>query len=435
MTMSLMSATIVAAIALVAPLVIKLARIPLPAIVLQLLLGIAIGPQVLHWANVDEAVSVLSLIGLQFLLLLAGLEIAFDHLRGAVLRSTGIAFALSLTLAFGIGQALAALSLVNSGPFIAVVLSATSLGIIVPVLEDAQQAKTSFGQLVVAGGSIAEVIPIVLLSLLFSRRSGGIGSQLVLLIAFALFVGAVAIAIVGFERWKRVRQAVLSLHATTAEIRVRGAFLLVMLFAALATKFGLEAILGAFLAGATLKLVDRDMMSTHPLLYTKLHAAGFGVFIPYFFVATGMKLDVRTLVGSGSILARVPMFLAAILLVRATPALMYRKLVASPKHIAAAGLLQATSLSIPIVAGQVGVDLGLLRPDNYVALVAAGVLSVILFPLLASVLLGSPSKSPAPEASADQPAPRGEVGVPMQSITLKQGRITAPVPPQRLETP
>lgn len=441
-----MSATVVAGVAFVAPLVIKLARLPLPAIVLQLLLGIAVGPQVLNWAKVDEPVSVLSLIGLQFLLLLAGLEIDFDHLRGTVLRSSGIAFALSLALAFGIGQALATLGLVHSGTFLAVILSATSLGIVVPVLEDARQTRTSFGQLVVAGGSIAEVIPIMLLSLLFSRRSDGIGSQIVLLVAFALFVGAVGLAIVGFERWKRVSQAVLALQATTAEIRVRGAFLLVMLFAALATKFGLEAILGAFLAGATLKLVDRDVMSTHPLLYTKLHATGFGVFIPYFFVATGMKLDVRTLVGSGAILARVPMFLAAILLVRATPALMYRKLVPSRRHVVAAGLLQATSLSIPIVAGQVGVDLGLLRPDNYVALVAAGVLSVILFPLLASILLDSPSNSPAPKDLAlplhsteatrhhqrhdDLP----QEGRPMQSTTPKDSGTNAIAPSKRSET-
>jgi Kef-type K+ transport system membrane component KefB len=389
--MSLSSASIVAAVALAAPLVTALARIRLPAIVLEILLGIAVGPQGLAWAKADEPVAVLALIGLGFLLLLAGLEIDFDRLRGTVLRTAGLAFAVSIVLALGVGEALASLSLVSSATLVAVILSATSLGIVVPVLEDSGQATTGFGQLVIAGGSLAEVIPIVLLSLLFSRQSAGTGSQLVLLVAFALFVLAVVLAILGIEKSRHVSRAVLRLQDTTAEIRVRGAFLLLMLFAALATKFGLEAILGAFLAGATLKLVDRDTMSTHLLLHTKLQAIGFGVFVPYFFVATGMKLDVRALFSSGSTLARVPIFLVAILFVRAVPAFVYRHLIHGRRRVVAAGLLQATSLSIPIVGGQLGVDLGLLRPDNYVALVAAGLLSVILFPVLAAVLLGSNS--------------------------------------------
>ncbi len=160
-----------------------------------------------------------------------------------------------------------------------------------------------------------------------------------------------------------------------------------MLFAALAAEFGLEVILGAFLAGATLKLVDRDDAMTHTRFASKLQAVGFGAFVPFFFVATGMQLDVASLVTDTETIARVPVFLLALLLVRALPALLYRPVTATLGGTAAAGLLQATSLSIPIVAGQIGVDLGLIRPENYVALVAAGLISVVAFPLVALRLL------------------------------------------------
>jgi Kef-type K+ transport system membrane component KefB len=389
---TLSSAAVVAAAALIVPLALKLAHVRLPSVVVEILAGIVIGPQLLAWAKVDEPVKVLATLGLAFLLMLSGLEIEFDRLRGQVLRLTGLAFAASFALALALGYALHAGGLVRSPLLIAVILSATSLGIILPILKDGGQLETAFGQVVVAGASIAEVVPVVLLSLLFSEHASGIGAQLALLVVFLIFVVAIGSLILGIERSRRISQVLIGLQETTAEIRVRGAFALLMLFAALAAKFGLEAILGAFLAGATLKLLDRDEQMTHTLFRAKLQAVGFGVFVPFFFISTGMALDVRSL-EKASILARVPVFLAALLIVRALPALCYRPLAQRRTQLVAAGLLQATSLSIPVVAGNIGVDLGLITPANYVALVAAGLLSVLIFPLLAtSWLQPSPSE-------------------------------------------
>ena len=398
---SFTSVAVIAAVALVAPLVIGLTGARLPAIVLEILLGIAVGPQGLGWAKFDEPVEVMSVFGLAFLLLLAGLEIDFDRLRGRLLRTTALGYVVSFGLALVVGFLLKAGDLVKSPLLVAVILSATGLGIILPILKDAGQTSTPFGGVVVAGASIAEVTPIVLLSLFFSGESGGLGSKLVLLIGFFLFVIAVGVSILGVERSMRISSTLLRLQDTTAEIRVRGAFLLLALFVVLASKFGLEAILGAFLAGATLKLVDRDQGMTHAFFHKKLEAAGFGVFIPFFFVSTGIKLDVTSLFASGSALARVPIFLAALLLVRGLPALFYRSF-GSGCQLVGAGLLQATSLSIPVVAGQIGVDLGLIRPINYVTLVAAGLISVIVFPLLALPLLkpGGPEAEQAAAAAA-----------------------------------
>jgi len=387
--MSLTSAALVALLAVIAPLLVRLSRLPVPDIVVQILLGIVIGPQVLGWAQVDAPVKVLSVIGLSFLLFLAGLEIEFDRLRGRIARLAVQSYLLSFALAVGVGAILGATDLVRSPLLIAIILSATALGIVIPILKDASMVDAPVGQVIIAGASIAEVVPVVLLSLLFSEQGRDLGAQVTLLAAFAALVVAAGLLILRIERWRWLSQALLALQSTTAEIRVRAAVALLMGFAALATGFGLEAILGAFLAGAAISLLDRDQAMTHTLFRAKLQAVGFGALIPYFFISTGMSLDVRSFIASGTTLARVPVFLIALLVVRGVPALLYRPLLADRRQVLIAGLLQATSLSLPIVGGSIGVSLGLIRPENYVALVAAALLSVIIFPVLASLLSSS----------------------------------------------
>jgi len=397
---SFTSVAVVAAVAVVAPLALGLTGLRLPSIVLEILLGILVGPQLLGWASRDEPVQVLSIVGLAFLLLLAGLEVDYERFRGRLLRLTALGYVLSFGIALVVGLALKAGDLVRSPLLVAIVLSATGLGIILPILKDAGETSTPFGQVVIAGASIAEVVPIILLSLFFSGK-GGIGAGAVLLAAFGVFVLAAGAAIFAAEHSMRLSVTFMKLQDTTAEIRVRSAFLLLIVFVVLASKFGLEAILGAFLAGATLKLLDRDDAMSHTFFRRKLEAVGFGVFVPFFFVATGLRLDVDTLFASGSALARVPLFLGALLLIRGLPALLYRPLAERREQVLAGGLLQATSLSFLIVAGQLGVDLDLVSSVNYTALVAAGLLSVIVFPLVALSLLrrSSQEQSAVPNAT------------------------------------
>jgi Kef-type K+ transport system membrane component KefB len=378
---------IVAAVALGAPLALGLfPKLRLPAIVLEILLGIAIGPQVLGWVSIDTPIQVLSLLGLAFLLLLAGLEVEYDRFRGRLLRLTAFGYAISFGLALLIGLGLNAGGLVKSPLLVAIVLSATSLGIVIPVLKDAGQVSTQFGQLVVAGASIAEIATIVLLSLFFSEETSSVGVRLVLLGLFGLFVVAVGVAVLGAEHSLRISATLLRLQDTTAEIRIRASFFLLAVFVVLAERLELEAILGAFFAGAIIKLVDRDRTMTHPQFRAKLEAVGYGVFVPFFFVSTGVRFDLDALFASGEAIARVPIFLGALLVARGLPALVYRPL-ATGTQTAAAALLQATSLSFLVVAGQIGVQLDFIRPATYAALVAAGLLSVLLFPLTALRLL------------------------------------------------
>ncbi|CAN5570025.1 cation:proton antiporter [soil metagenome] len=405
---SLTAVAIVAVVALLAPLSVRVFRLPVPAIVLEILLGVIVGPQVLGWVSMDAALQVLSTIGLSFLLLLAGLEIDVRRLRGPLLRRASGAFVVSFALAVAMGVALGMSGLAQSPVLMAVILSATGLGIILPVLKDAGIVETRAGQVIVAGASIAEVVPIVLLSLLFSEdTSVGIGARLTLLAAFLGFTGVVIVVVLGLERARTVCKTLLDLQDTTAEIRVRGTMALLLVFASLAAAFGLESILGAFLAGAALTLLDRDDDMTHTQFYTKLHAVGFGVFIPFFFVATGVSLDVRALLDHVSSLAKIPVFVVALLIVRALPAVFYRPLLGHRRNVLAAGLLQATSLSIPVVAGGIAVELGLLEQANYAALVAAGLLSVIVFPRLAVLLLtrGATESGPSDVGANDGRCP------------------------------
>jgi Kef-type K+ transport system membrane component KefB len=403
---SLTSVALVSLLALLAPLVVRLIRLPVPEIIVQILFGVIIGPQVLGWARVDQPVRVLSLIGLSFLLFLAGLELDFDRLRGRTLQTAAGGFVLSAVLALAFGGILGAAGLVKSPLLIAVILSATSVGIVIPILSDSGEVDTPLGRLVVAGGSLAEVIPVLLLSLLFSERASGIGAQVTLLAAFCALVVAVALLIFGLERWHWIGRALLALQDTTAQLRVRAAVALLLSFAALAAGFGLEAILGSFLAGATISLLDRDRALTHQEFRSKLEAVGFGALIPFFFISTGMSLDVRTFVTSPGTLARVPVFLVALLIVRGLPALLYRPLLSSRRQVVTAGLLQATNLSIPIVGGSIGVTLGLIRPGNYVALVAAGLVSVTVFPVIAAALTGHQPGTPAQPGATGPAAAR-----------------------------
>lgn len=153
----------------------------LPAVVLEIVLGIAIGPDALGWVHVDRPIEVMSLLGLAFLLLLAGLEVEFDQLRGRLLCVAGIGFLVSFALAVAAGFALAGAGLTQAPLLIAIMLSATSLGVVIPVLKDTGQLSTRFGQLVLAGASIADVATIILLSLFFSEKWRGAGARLVLL--------------------------------------------------------------------------------------------------------------------------------------------------------------------------------------------------------------------------------------------------------------
>ncbi len=379
----------VAAIAVLAPLVAALApRLRVPAVVLEIVAGVLVGPSVLGVVQEDQVIAVLALLGLAFLLFLAGLEIDLRSLRGRRLVVGLAGFAVSLAIGSGAGVVVAGIGWADSPLLLALTLSATGLGLVVPVLKDAGRVRSDVGQAVVTSATVADFGAILLLSVLFSASSTGPAGRLGLLAGFVALVAVVVLVLSRAARWRRLGDLLVALQDTTAEIRVRAAVLLVVALAVLAERSGLESILGAFLAGALVAAVDRDA-TTHPRFRAKLDAVGYGFLVPVFFVASGLRLDLRGLLEDPAALVRVPVYLLLLLLVRGVPALLLVRSLGRRPALAAA-LLQATSLPFVVAATAIGVELGVLGGVDAAALVAAGLLSVLLLPPLALALLGPP---------------------------------------------
>jgi Kef-type K+ transport system membrane component KefB len=394
---------IVVAVGFAAPFVLGMfPHAPLPSVVLEIVAGIVVGPSVLGIAEVDPTVQVVALLGLGFVLFLAGLEIEFEKLRGPVLKQSAAGFGLSFAIALVVSLALDAAGLVDTPLLVAIILCATSLGVLIPVLKDAGESSSTFGQLVIAGASIADFGAIILLSIFFSGE-GGTGSTLLLLGALFALAAVIFAVVSGAERSMRVRAELVRLQDTTAQIRVRAALVLFVGFAALAATLGLEVILGTFIAGAIVSLVDRDQVMTHPGFRRKLEAVGFGFFIPVFFVTSGVRFDLDALTSSASSALMVPIFLVALLAVRGIPAMLYLRAL-DGRHAAIAGVMQATSLPFIVAATAIGMELNLIDAAASAALIGAGLLSVLIFPLTGLLLLKRAAPASSTASAALRPA-------------------------------
>jgi Kef-type K+ transport system membrane component KefB len=370
-----------------APLLVDLLPLPkVPPIVSEIVAGILIGPVVLDLVDDTAPLAVFSSIGLVFLFFLAGLEIAFDARDDRHLALVGLAFLISLGLALVVALLFDAIELVGAPLLVAIILAATSFGIVVAVLKDAGQTGTPFGQLVIAGASIADFATVILLSLFFSSSGASFETTLVLLLLFLGVVAVVGLVLAGARGSEQLKATVARLHRTSAQISVRIAFLLLVLLVYMSEEFGLEVVLGAFLAGAMVSLLDREKVVRDTGLTEKLEGIGFGVFIPIFFVASGVSLDLDALFSSFDTIVLVPLTVIALLVVRGVPALIYGRFVPRRQALSA-GLLQATSLSFVVAATQIGVEIGELEPAAAAGLVTGGVISVLIFPALALRLL------------------------------------------------
>jgi Kef-type K+ transport system membrane component KefB len=379
---------IVVAVAAGVPFVLGLfPRLPLPGPVLEIVAGIVLGPAALKVVQPDTTVLAFSTIGLGFLLFLSGLEIDIQHFRGQRAKQAGLGLAGTVVLAAIMGELLFMAGLVESALLIAITLVATSLGLVAPILKDAGVVDRPVGQLIIAGASLGEVSAVVLLSLFFSEESTGPGARLVLLLGLVALVALVVVATMHAEHWMRIGQVVSKLADTSAQLRVRLSMLLVVGLSTLALHLGFEAILGAFFAGGVLRLVDPHAERTHPQFHVKIEGLGYGFLIPVFFVTSGIQFNLGALFADAGTVVRVPIFLAALLFVRGLPAVIYRASGLVPAEIIASGLLQATSLPLIVAATTIGVQLHAILPANGAALVAAGLLSVVIFPALALPLL------------------------------------------------
>ncbi len=380
------SLLVVLAAAVVAPLIGELTRrIGLSIVVLELALGVAIGPQGLAWAAAEGVVPGVATIGMAFLFFLAGLEIELAAIRGKPLRLALAGWIACLALSFAIAFAGHAFGLFDAWIVVGIALATTALGVLVPMLRDSGTLETPFGRLVMAVGVVGELGPILLMSLLLSRQHSA-GEESLLALAFLAIVLLVAWSLLRGVAAPPFLNLLRRTMTQSSQLPVRVAMLLLGVLVVTAEDFGLDLALGALAAGMIVKLSVQG--APNDLLQQKLDAVGFGFLVPVFFIASGMKLDVAAVFTSGPGLLRTAVLFGALIVVH-LPLMFMSRRVGTVRESVALGLYSATTLSLIVAMTDVAVNNGVMLPQEAGSLVVAGVLSVVLFPILASMVLGS----------------------------------------------
>ncbi|MDP9220540.1 MAG: cation:proton antiporter [Actinomycetota bacterium] len=378
-------------------------RLPLPGPLLELLAGIALGPTGFGWVHVDPLVSAVAVVGMAFLLFLAGFEVDVRGLAGPDGKLAGRGLVMSVVLA-----GLAALVLLAVGwplkaaLLVASALMATSVGLVGPLLKDVALLGRPLGRLTLAGAALGEVTAVLLISVGFSLSHGPVAALAVLAVVIAVG-GAAAWAVSAASRRARIAMAVRAQAEGGGQARIRLTVLAVTALALLASKLGLEAVLGAFLAGGLARLIDPDPEATHPAYPVKLDAIGFGFLVPVFFVTSGLKLDLRGVLTDPSALVLVPLVFVLLLAVRGLPALAFRHELGGRSTLAS-GLLLATSLPFLLIAAEIGQSTGVFTPSQAGALAMAGLCSVIFLPPIGLALAGTVPRWTSGDPQ-DQPIP------------------------------
>jgi Kef-type K+ transport system membrane component KefB len=370
--------TIVVVAALAAVLAGTVARwLVVPVVVLELVLGIVVGPELLGLAQPDEFVEFFSSLGLGMLFFFAGYEIDFERIKGQPLRLAAFGWAISLVLAYSIGGLLSLAGIVLSLVFTGSALATTAIGTLIPILRDAGELKTRFGTYLLGAGAMGEFGPILLITLVFSTK--GAVENAVILIAFvvvAVLAGIVAVRSMG-RTWNLLERTL----ETSSQLAIRMTVVIVFALAALATSLGLDLLLGGFVAGIILRLAlqGREV----EVLESKLTAVGYGFLIPFFFVASGVAVDLGALLDDPVQFLKVPLFLALFLLVRGAPALLLYRKVLDARERAALALFSATELPLVVAITTIAVQEGHMHSSTAASLILAAICSTALYPILA----------------------------------------------------
>src|SRR5215471_4853158 len=372
-----------------------MAEIPLgfrvPVVVLEVVLGIIIGPHALGLMHFEGFVAVMFAFGMAATLFMAGMELDFGQIRGRPLRLALAGWIVSALLGFAAVGVLHIVPHVNAPLMVTLALCTTALGILVPVFRDSGQLDTPFGRLFLAAGTLGEIGPIVAMSLLLSRQYST-WQEVGFLVIFLAIIGVAITAGIGARPPKIVDLLSRTMHSSS-QLPVRVSLLLLAGLFILAEEFGFESIFGAFAAGMIVGVATRGK-DGEPMR-AKLEAVCFGWFYPFFFVGTGVKFDIAELGRDLTTMLLVPAFLVLFVLVRGAPVFLYRNDIAKQERLPFALSLSVASLSIIVVITEIGLRAKVMNPDIATALVGAALLSVLIFPTMAGVLL-SRSAAPAP---------------------------------------
>jgi Kef-type K+ transport system membrane component KefB len=373
------SLLVIVATAAVAGILVMIAspKLVIPVVVLELLLGIVIGPQVTGLAHLDPTTTFLGDLGLGMLFFFAGYEIDFPRIEGKPLEFGIAGWVISLVLAYSIGGALAAAGIVLSYLYTGSAMATTAIGTLIPILKDADEIETRFGTYLLAAGAMGEFGPILLVTLILTTTDPLHSAIiLVLFVVLAVFTGILAVRS-AWKGWPLVERT----FETSSQLAVRLAVLLVFGLVALAASLGLDLLLGGFVAGMITRIALRGREVT--IFDSKLTAVGYGLLIPFYFVTSGMAFNATALVSSTSALLKLPMFLGLFLIVRGTPALLLYRGVLGLRDRFALAFYSATELPLVVAITTIAVQEGHMRSSTAAALVGAAIISALVFPLIA----------------------------------------------------
>jgi Kef-type K+ transport system membrane component KefB len=368
-------------------------RLTIPVVVIEIVAGIIVGPELLGLADDDEFIDFFSNLGLGMLFFFAGYEIDFDRIRGTPLRLAALGWVLSLALGYGLAGILELSGLVLSLVFTGSAMATTAIGTLIPILSDAGELRTRFGTYMLAAGAAGEFGPILLITLIFSTK-GAAANAAILLIFILLAVATAMVAVRGAGLgWPLLERTL----ETSGQLAIRIAVVLVFALGALASSLGLDLLLGGFVAGVIVReaLRGREVR----LFESKLTAVGYGFFIPFFFVTSGIKFELSALTDDPIRLLELPLFLALFLVVRGTPALLLYRLRLDRSDRFALALFSATELPLVVAITTIAIEEGHMRAATAASLVGAAILSTAIYPLLALRLRGDRARA-APEPTA-----------------------------------
>jgi Kef-type K+ transport system membrane component KefB len=369
-----------------------------PVVVLELVLGIVIGPEVLGLAQKDDFVDFFANLGLGMLFFFAGYEIDFERVRGMPIKLGAVGWLVSVALAYGIGGILAAAGVVLSFLFTGSAMATTAIGTLIPILRDSGELRTRFGTYLLAAGAAGEFGPILLVTLVLSAHNPL--HEAVILIGFvALAVGLALISIrYGSRGWPALERTL----EASSQLAVRVTVVLIFGLVLLAGELGLDILLGGFVAGMITRLALKGQELA--VFESKLTAVGFGFFVPFFFVTSGIAFDLEAL-GSVGALAKLVLFFGLFLIVRGVPALLLYRGVLAARDRAALAFYSATELPLVVAITTIATEQGHMKSSTAAGLVGAAMFSTLIYPFVALALRKDAQEEPPAASEAAAPAP------------------------------
>jgi Kef-type K+ transport system membrane component KefB len=380
------------------------ARLAPPVVVVELLLGIVVGPEVLDLARTDSFIEFFSNLGLGMLFFFAGYEIDFERIKGEPLRLGALGWLLSVVLAHVLGAGLAAMGLIVSALYVSSAMATTAIGTLIPILRDGGELKSRFGSYLLAAGGAGEFGPILLVTLFLSTDHPL--HEAAILIGFVLL--AIGVALVSVRLAWRGWPALERTFEASSQLAVRVTVVLIFGLVLLAGKLGLDVLLGGFMAGMIVRLA----LKGHELqvFESKLTAVGFGFFVPFFFIVSGIEFDLDAL-GSVTALLKLAMFFCLFLVVRGAPAMLLYRNVLRTRQRAALAFYSATELPLVVAITTIAIETGHMKPSTAAGLVGAAMLSTLVFPFVGRAFLERAAAARETGESGDGPLPTAEQAV------------------------